>query len=160
MRSSLSFALIALATFGQIAPAIGQTEGSSNEPCNASVLRSMAKLKQVKGLEVMPAWRVYEATGDDAQALPTGRPKSISLVIDGKAANSVMRSPKFLTTIGTDIIQRCPEVSMVNIGVNRSAWTETIGIFEDGGIRRFECIESSSDRRTDRLPYGFINCDI
>jgi hypothetical protein len=152
---TFSYLLVALVVGGQMTPAVGQP--SPGEPCKDAARRTILRLQQIKGLEFKNI-TAYEATGDAALKLPAGRPRSANLVIDGQAAGATMKSPQLLMAIGTDIIRSCPEVSTVNIGVNRSSWSETIGIFGDGSIRRFECLEAPSRQR--QIQYGYINCDI
>jgi hypothetical protein len=102
---------------------------------------------------------IYVATEDRAASLPEGRPKSVSVILDGNV-NATMRSPKLLTSIGTKIIQSCPDVSTFSIGVNRSGWGETVGIFEDGSIRLFTCTDETKPRQARYLPYGEILCSL
>jgi hypothetical protein len=127
--------------------------------CQTAIESGTSRLKAVRGLKLV-SQSSYVATEDRATKLPEGRPRAISFSIDGKAANATMRSPKLIESIGTDIIQACSDVSTVTIGVNRSAWIETVGLFEDGSIRLFTCTDESAPRQTRELPYGEVLCSV
>lgn len=127
--------------------------------CQTAIELGASRLKAIRGLKLI-SQSSYVATEDSAARLPEGRPRSVRFIIDGKAANATMRSPKLIESIGTDIIQACPDVSTVTIGVNRSGWGETVGFFEDGSIKLFTCTDDSTSRRDRELPYGEILCSV
>ena len=138
--------------------AVSAEETPISSQCQTAIDSGASRLKAIEGLKIV-SQGIYTATGDRASKLPEGRPMSIRFIIDGNVT-AAMRSPKFITSIGTNIIQACSDVSTVSIGVNRSGWGETVGFFEDGSIRLFTCTDESILNTGRNLPYGEILCGI
>lgn len=138
--------------------AVFAEESSVSPQCQTAIESGASRLKAIRGLNLV-SQRSYTATEEHVAEFPEGRPRSIRFTIDG-TVNATMRSPQLITSIGTDIIQACPDVSTVSIGVNRSGWGETVGFFEDGSIRLFTCTDESGSRRTRNIPYGAILCSV
>ena len=51
---------------------------------------------------------------------PNGRPLILQIVLEGKAAGSVMLSPVFQKTVASEIIRSCGSVSAVDFAMYRS----------------------------------------
>jgi hypothetical protein len=156
----MRFSLLSLFCAIVLLPSPVSAEESAVSPqCQKAIDAGASRLKSIRGLNLI-SQSSFVATEDIAAKLPEGRPRSISLTIDGKAANATMRSPKLITSIGSEILQACSDVSTVSIGVNRSSWSETVGIFDDGSIKLFLCADESASRRDGETAYGQILCGI
>ena len=139
--------------------AVSAQEKTLSPQCKTAIESGASRLKAIGGLKLI-SQRSHTGTEEGAVKLPEGRPRSIKFIIDGKAVNSTMRSPKLIESIGSEIIQACSDVSTFTIGVNRSGWGETVGFFEDGSIRLFTCMDESGSRRFRKIPYGEILCSV
>jgi hypothetical protein len=156
-----SFFLTALVTLGNltslIAPA-AQAQTATLQDCSATVIAVRNELERGRDLEV-----VLVETRDLTQSYadyPVGRPLSYYFRIDGTAADDVMLSPRFLTTLSTQIINRCPSAGSVDFGVNRTDWSKTYGYMGEGRVEAFRCVEPDRNRGDRQLAWGYDICCI
>jgi hypothetical protein len=130
--------------------------------CKAQIDAVSQQIRQIKGLKLKQSRTETFSGGELEGYYPNGRNRTAGFIVEnqGPAPASFMQSPELLTQLGTQIINACADLSTVSFSVDRSGWIETIGIFDDGAIRRFGCIEDIVDRPNtrERLPYGYINC--
>jgi hypothetical protein len=130
--------------------------------CKAQIDAVSQQIRQIKGLKLKQSRTETFSGGELEGYYPNGRNRTAGFIVEnqGPAPASFMKSPILLTQLGIQIINACADLSTVSFSVDRSGWIETIGIFDDGAIRRFGCIEDIHDRPNtrERLPYGYINC--
>jgi hypothetical protein len=89
---------------------------------------------------------------------PDDRPTIIKIIVNGRAADSVMESPVFQKAIASEIIKSCNSVGAVTFGLYRSGWTSTVGLMKDGSIQNFECIDHDPEKG--RPSWGQNWCDV
>jgi hypothetical protein len=87
---------------------------------------------------------------------PNGRPLSVTIIVDGDAADSVMSSPVFQKAITSEIIKSCGSVGAVTFGRHRTDWSITLGMMSDGTIESFKCIDP--DPEVNKLSWGQQIC--
>jgi hypothetical protein len=121
-----------------------------------------AQIRQTPGLKLKRTETQTFSGGELEGYYPTGRNRTTVFTLEnqGPGPAKFMQAPELLTQLGTQIINACSDLSTVSFSVDRSGWIETIGIFDDGAIRRFGCIEDIQNRPNtrERPPYGYINC--
>lgn len=148
------------------APAAQAAELPDATPeCTAQIDQVRQQISRIKGAVLKSSETSIFSGGELEGYYPNGRNRTATYTLKnsgqpGETPAHLMRSPVLLTKLGTQIINACPDLSTVTFSVERSSWNETIGIFEDGRIRRFECANSSRENYRERQPYGYINCGI
>lgn len=88
---------------------------------------------------------------------PKGRFQSYGFSLGGSRAVDLMNSPKLLTDITQNIIQKCTTVSMVEFGLDATDFNRVYGILSNGSIGEFKCIDHD-ERNTQKLPWGVSVC--
>lgn len=76
---------------------------------------------------------------------PDNRPYKYLFVLQGKASDSILNSPKFMKIIATKIISNCESVSLVQFIEYRTDVFMSIGLMPRGNIEYFECLEAGKD---------------
>lgn len=74
---------------------------------------------------------------------PIGRPLIVQIILEGKAAGSVMFSPVLQKTVASEIIRSCSSVSAIDFGKYQTGWSSMTGLMPDGTIQGFQCLEPS-----------------
>ena len=74
----------------------------------------------------------------------------------GSATQSILNSEKFLTAIATDIINKCPKISMVDFGQDQTDYGKSYGLLEDNKIGIFKCVDWEVAPK--KLDWGYISC--
>lgn len=91
---------------------------------------------------------------------PTDRPEGYVFAMTGSALESVMRSPVLLTELSANIIQSCDSVGMVTFGLANSGYVITFGLFPNGEVEPFRCVDRPDRRNIPRLRWGTYDCSI
>jgi hypothetical protein len=89
---------------------------------------------------------------------PNGRPLILQILLEGKAAESVMSSPVFQKTVASEIIRSCGSVSAVDFGLYRTSWGSMTGLMPDDTIQPFQCLEP--DRDMPKISWGQQICGL
>lgn len=148
-------------------PAILVADRSNGLPdiapeCKAQIDAVSQQIRQIKGLKLKQSRTETFSGGELEGYYPNGRNRTTVFTLENQGAGPAkfMQAPALHAQLGTQIINACTDLSTVSFVVDRSGWIETVGLFEDGEIRRFGCIEdvNSSHNTRERLPYGYINC--
>jgi hypothetical protein len=155
--------LATIALSGPTAAQASEEQLSQPEVCNQAMQSSLARIQTIKNLKVEDSGQ-HEFTPEDA---PSGSVGRYYIYLSGRGGVDLMKSPKLMGTIAENIIKSC-NAAIFTFGQYRSAYGITFGIFEDGLIRQFKCIEDEYpdiDQRRRRgqnikLPYGYTYCDI
>jgi len=69
-----------------------------------------------------------------------------------------MRSPKFQSSIATEVIRNCSTVGSVIFGLDHSGWSSSIGLMDNGKIEPFECLDH--DVANPKLKWGQEYCNL
>ncbi|HEY9708604.1 MAG TPA: hypothetical protein V6D48_10420, partial [Oculatellaceae cyanobacterium] len=89
---------------------------------------------------------------------PDSRPLIVEIIlVDGNAANAVMRSPMLQKAIASEVIKSCKSVGGVTFGIYQTGGSSTLGLMSDASIQSFKCVELGSTEN--RLPWGQQFCD-
>ena len=89
---------------------------------------------------------------------PKNRPTSYMFSMKGQGTSTVMRSPKFMKAIATNVIQNCGSVSIVRIAVWETDDVATFGLLPGGKVDAFECLQPDRDAFDSRLAWGKEVC--
>jgi hypothetical protein len=84
-----------------------------SEDCEASIRSARERIERGRTIGVVTD------TVDRSNLYPNhpkGRPQFVTIVVDGKAANSVMSSPAFQKAIASEIIKSCSSVGAISFG--------------------------------------------
>ena len=127
----------------------------TGQPCEVAMLNAKKRIEQGREITVM-------TNIEDGSKLypdhPDGRPTIIKIIVNGRAADSVMESLGFQKAIASEIIKSCNSVGAVTFGLYRSGWTSTVGLMRDGSIQNFECIDH--DPKKGSPSWGQNWCDV
>jgi hypothetical protein len=131
------------------------SQSGKNSKCDAAI---QATSKQIeKGWEVVIRTRVHitSALLGDATYL-ANRPLGYTISLGGIAASGIMNSPQLMHSISSDIINACSSVSSVSFNVSETDWTAIYGLFEQGQVKRFQCVKDL--KPTNKIHWGYIYC--
>lgn len=127
--------ILSLAPFSLSQPA------QSKEPasCSAALQNVQAQLKAKTNLEIVSVTKrnVTETYPDH----PKGRPDWYVFSLRGRQAENLLNSPRFMTTLASQIIRSCENTSLVMFGFANSGYTVLLGLMPDGSVQPFECLE-------------------
>jgi hypothetical protein len=87
---------------------------------------------------------------------PVKRPQIVQIRLNGKEAESMMRSPVFQKAIASEIINSCGSVGAVIFAIAQTDWASTFGLMPDGSIKKFQCV--TPDRERNKLSWGQTVC--
>jgi hypothetical protein len=149
----LTTLLIGMANLVQ-SSASAESERTENS-CKVAMNRAKERITRGRDLRLVSFGNVDVAlTYPDH---PNGRPLILQIVLEGKAASSVMSSPAFQKTVASEIIRSCGSVSAINFAMYRSGWVSMTGLMPDGTIQGFQCFEA--DPRL-KLSWGQQVCSL
>jgi hypothetical protein len=114
--------------------------GRTEDSCKVAMNTAKERITRGRDLRIVSFGNV-DAPPDH----PNGRPLISRIVLEGKAANSVMSSPNFQKTVASEIIRSCGSVSAVDFAMYRSGWSSMTGLMPDGTIQPFQCLEPSRE---------------
>jgi hypothetical protein len=124
------------------------------QTCEAAIANGRQRITAGRSITI-----VNSKILDDSQTYPDhpdGRPNIVQIILDGKAANSVMESPVLKKAIASEIISSCGSVGAVTFGRYRTDWSSTFGLMSNGTIKQFECVDPDPER--DKLSWGQLVC--
>jgi len=147
----LTTLLIGIANLIQ-SSASAESERAENS-CKVAMNRAKERITKGRDLRIVSVGNV-NAPSDH----PNGRPLILQIVLEGKAAESVMSSPVFQKALASEIIKSCNSVSAVNFGMYRSGWSSMTGLMPDGTIQGFQCLEP--DRDMPKISWGQQVCSL
>lgn len=152
-----AFAVIATGSLG-LSSFILPPQARSQETgkfCEAVILNAKKRIEQGREITVM-------TNIEDGSELypdhPDDRPTIIKIIVNGRAADSVMESLVFQKAIAEAIIKSCNSVGAVTFGLSGSGWTSTVGLMRDGSIQNFECIDHDPEKGSPS--WGQNWCDV
>ncbi len=116
----------------------------TGQPCEVALLNAKNRIEQ--GRDIIVEIDIRDGS-EGYPDHPDGRPTIISLVVEGSAIVSVMRSSVFQRAIASEIIKSCNSVGAVSFQVSKTDWIYTIGLMRDGSIQHFECAEPYAPER-------------
>jgi hypothetical protein len=134
----LTTLLIGMANLVQ-GSASAESERTENS-CKVAMNTAKERIKRGRDLRIV-SFENVDAPPDH----PNGRPLILQIVLEGKAAESVMSSPVFQKALASEIIRSCNSVSAVNFGMYRSGWGSMTGLMPDRTIQPFQCLEPGSE---------------
>lgn len=132
-------------------PVTAQTQNKQEtRQCRASVQLAKSKIeknKNVKVGEIIPNIPLNDVYSD----YPKNRPFKYGFALDGSATKNILKSPKLLLPIATDIIKNCQSVSMVSFRVYGAYRADTapsaaFGLMKDGKVKQWQCIDPPPNR--------------
>ncbi len=127
---------------------------TNDATCRAAIAAGRNRLAQGRNLRVRGVMQSLTSSYED---YPRGRSQSYLYAMTGRSAEAVMASPQLMRAIAQPVIQNCPTIGMVSIGVDRSGFIASLGLFNDGKIDFFECVEPSANSPR-FLPWGKRYC--
>ena len=122
--------------------------------CNTVLQKAKKQIQNNRKVKV-----VYTGQEDISQhykIYPINRPFSYQFVLVGSATQSILNSEKFLTAIATDIINKCPKISIVDFGQDQTDYGKSYGLLEDNKIGIFKCVDWEVAPK--KLDWGYISC--
>ena len=128
-------------------------KAEESQSCTASIANAQKQIETGRSLEALI--RVFDVSKSYSD-YPQDRSAGYSFALKGKAASTVIRSPKFMKSIATDVIQNCRSVSMVTFVVWETDNIATFGLFPSGKVEGFQCVEF--DRHGSRTVWGKQVC--
>ncbi len=127
---------------------------TNDATCRVAIAAGRNRLAQGRNLRVRGVMQSLTSFYKD---YPRGRDQSYLYAMTGRSADAVMASPQLMRAIAQTVIQNCPAIGMVFIGVDRSGFIASVGLFNDGKIDFFECVEPSANSPR-FLPWGKRYC--
>ena len=122
--------------------------------CNAALQRAKKQIQKNRKVKVV--YTGQEDISQDYKSYPKNRPFSHLFGLTGSATQSILSSEKFLTAIATDIINKCPSISMVEFNEYRTDHVESYGLLGNNTIGIFKCIDWEVAPK--KLDWGYIGC--
>jgi hypothetical protein len=77
---------------------------------------------------------------------PIGRSQRYIYSMKGTAVDSVMGSPKLMSSIAESIIKNCDTIGSITFALANSGWGISVGILSDGRIGVFKCLNHPDPR--------------
>jgi hypothetical protein len=138
------FAMLSLPVTAQM-----QNKQESRQ-CRAAVQAAKNKIEKnrnVKVGEIIDNLPLNDAYSD----YPKNRPFEYAFALDSSATRSILKSPRLLLPIATDIIKNCPSVSLVSFRVYGTYRADTapsaaFGLMKDGKVKQWQCIDPPPNR--------------
>jgi hypothetical protein len=125
-----------------LSPAVAATN-----QCDRTLQSIKASLPNVKVFKIRTINRSAQP--------PKGRAKQLDIIMEGKAAETLMTEDTKLLKISKTTIKSCPQVAMVNFGIAETDWGNTYGLV-NGRVQAFVCQEESANPQ--KLPWGEQVC--
>jgi hypothetical protein len=93
---------------------------------------------------------------------PTGRDQNYTFSMKGSAVGIVMSSPKFMTSIGQNVIRNCKTVGKVTFALANSGWGISVGLLSDEHIGVFKCLNHPDPRLNvvQKISWGEEYCSL
>lgn len=149
----MSLGILAIASPRMAPPALAQPVDLAATTCQGAKAEAINAVTQGRNLTLRT--QTYDLSNYADR--PANRDEDFALIMEGPAAESILNSPRFMTTLATQIMAACSSVGTVTFAYDRSGWFATLGIFADGSIDFFECVEPGPNS-TDVLPWGYRYC--
>lgn len=128
---------------------------ATGKSCEAVILNAKKRIEQGRDITVM-------TNIEDGSELypdhPDDRPTIIKIIVNGRAADSVMESPVFQKALASEIIKSCNSVGAVTFIRYQTGWSSTVGLMRDGSIQNFECIDHDPEKGSPS--WGQNWCDV
>ena len=153
MRQLIATGITALNTFAILnLPTLARAE--DNHSCIVAINNAQKQIEAGRPLKVtIRTFDISKGYPDH----PKNRPNSYVFAMKGEGASTVIRSPKFMKAITTNVIQNCGSVSIVRIAVWESDNVATFGLLPGGKVDAFQCVESQG-RNSPKLSWGQEFC--
>jgi hypothetical protein len=117
-------------------------EVSKNSDCTATVASVQKYITNGRDVEVTLDISDISSEYSD---YPDNRPYKYLFILQGKASDSILNSPKFMGIISKKIINNCESVSLVQFIEYKTDFFISIGLMPGGSIGKFECLEAGKD---------------
>jgi hypothetical protein len=131
-------------------PSIAQT--SPSNACSEALQAGKNRIKSIKNIQSVNIKQYDIALRYPDH--PIGRSQRYIYSMKGPAVDSVMGSPKFMTSIAESIIKKCDTVGSVTFGLANSGWGISAGMLSNGRIAVFKCLEHSLQENSRKLAWG------
>jgi hypothetical protein len=131
----------------------------SDKECNNAVVAAKARMLKIKNLQIS-RFETSDVMKSGYTEIPfPERSQEFNMILAGAGGANFMRSPKLMQSVSSDFIKGCKSVASVSYVMARTDWSETYGIFRDGGtIQRFKCIPQDENMPQMKLPWGTHVC--
>jgi hypothetical protein len=139
-------------------PSIAQT--TSPNSCLEAIQAGKQRLESIKNIQSVNV-KQYDIASRYPDH-PIDRSQRYIYSMKGPAVDSVMGSPKLMTSIAQSIIKKCETVGSVTFALASSGWGISAGLLSDGRIDVFKCLEHPDPRlEIEReIPWGEEYCSV
>ncbi|MBD2138352.1 hypothetical protein H6F32_12280 [Anabaena sp. FACHB-1237] len=124
--------------------------------CNVSLQRAKKQIQKNRKVKVVHTSQ--ENISQHYKSYPNNRPFSYLFELTGSATQSILSSEKFLTAISTEIINKCPSISMVEFNESRTDHVESYGLLENNDVGLFKCLDMDDPMARTKLHWGYVVC--
>jgi hypothetical protein len=152
MRTPTAMSLIALSTL--LPHPLQAQETQTSDFCTPALASAQKRIDAINNVSVL--LNVADNIPQIYSNYPANRPYRYTFAVDGTAAESVMKSEKFLKSIAASVISNCSSVSMVIFAVYQTDWYYSYGLLPSGKIENFatNCVEA----KPGKLRWGQQTC--
>ncbi|MEB3342237.1 hypothetical protein [Okeania sp.] len=161
ISSLLSFGIsfVAIAS-----PAVTTMQLSLRVSCQDAIASVKRKIQQNRNILVRFEARDIANYGWETGKIPRGKKileiNMGEMGMKGMKGNrqdmlNVMNSPKLLSSLASEVINGCNDVSGINIGISHTDYGRMYGLVGDR-VQPFKCL--SADRSRRNLPWGYMVC--
>jgi hypothetical protein len=145
-----------------ISPLPGKAQSSSRS-CESAVQTTQQRLEKMSSIT-----KVLVNQRDISQAYldyPDGRSQEYGFWLEGAGVQSILTSPKLMTSLASSVIQNCSAVGLVTFALHKSGYYIAIGLFPSGQIKPFACAEDfgippASRESGQRAKWGMQYCSL
>jgi hypothetical protein len=132
-------------------PGLSQTQINSKD-CTGTIANVQSTIETGRNIQVLIR---SNDISKDYPDHPGNRRYQYILSMQGKGANSIMSSPKFMQIIATRIIKNCNSVGLVSFALHETDYIILFGLMKDKTIKNFECLEAGG---TKKVHWGYAVC--
>jgi len=125
----------------------------SKQHCQAAL---MVKQRFETKYKVTVTYLVRSDISNVSVDAPKGRTNLYVFAMEGSAVASLLRSSQVLTAAAREVIQGCDQIGLVSFGLDQTDDVGSYGLFPDGRIRPFRCVEPDANRR--QIQWGQTFC--
>jgi hypothetical protein len=132
---------------------VAQSDPDEDNSCRSAL--DAAKSQLIGDREIwLTNFQVFNAA-DSYFNFPYDRPEIVSWTMagDDTTVANVMNSPQLLTAVARTVMNGCPHVGLVQIGVAETDWDTAFGMVGNQ-IREFECV----DQIDSKVRWGYRVC--
>jgi hypothetical protein len=121
--------------------------------CQVAISSTVKKIESVPNTKSV-RFRTSPLSG--YAQMPAGKPDIYSFVFRGRGGETILRSPKTMQTMASQLLSDCNAPAMVTFNLDQTDAFAMYGIV-NGKVKAFEC-DSTIQYATNKMPWGYRVC--